>query len=227
MHLESKIAWLACAIDSEGTIQVTKQRSVNMPTSAYSLCVMIYNADEAYLSQCLSFLADVGVSVSWVSSRRTSKISKKNVGEIRIQGLEDVIAVLQKTIPFLTTKKAFASAVLGLAILREQSREARGARASWTESEMGLAEYIRKTFMPYSKCANGETETGEVVLSAIPSEALGSETSTKEPLETRPASIASGNLAQECPASHRDEDIVRSSGKPESGDKEPRADIAI
>jgi hypothetical protein len=61
---------------------------------------------------------------------------------------------------------------------------------------------------------------------AIPSEALGSTASTKEPLETRTTSSACSNWSHERPASLVDEDVVQTSRKLESWDKEPSEDIA-
>jgi hypothetical protein len=74
--------------------------------------------------------------------------------------------------------------------------------------------------------ANGEIEPGDNALSTIPSEALGSATSTKEPLESRAPSNASSNEPQECPAPLVGDDVLRSSRKLESWDKEPSEDIA-
>lgn len=212
MRVESKKAWLACAIDSEGTIQVAKQRSVGLQTFAYGLRVIIYNSDAVYIDQTLSFLAAIGVEANYNPSRRTSKIGKKLVTEIRVQSLDSVIVLLKAVIPFLTAKKAIATAVLGLALMRKHSRAA-GERARWTDEEIDQAEYIRKTFMLYSR-ANGEALPASE-LRVIPSEASGSETGTEEPLETTAASIASSNRPQECPAPSRKQgdDIVRTPAK--------------
>lgn len=80
-------------------------------------------------------------------------------------------------------------------------------------------------FLPTSKRANGEALPDED-LRVIPCQAEGSAKSTSEGVETRDASNASSNRPHECPAALRAEDIVRSSGKPESGDKELHEDIA-
>lgn len=77
-----------------------------------------------------------------------------------------------------------------------------------------------------SMFAYGEAHTAPFESRVIPSEALGSTTSTKEPLETRTTSSACSNWSHECPASDTDEDIVQSSRKLESWDKEPSEDIA-
>lgn len=213
MRVESKKAWLACAIDSEGSIQVARQASVNMPTSAYGLRVMVYNSDASYVEQVYSFLAAIGVEANYNPSRVTSRIGKKLVTEVRIQALDSVVVLLKAVIPFLTAKKAIASAVLGLALSRQRSKNAHGIRAPWTSEELEQAEYIRKTFMLNSR-ANGEALPA-LELRVIPSEASGSETGTEEPLETRVARIASSNRPHECPAPSRKQgdDIVRTTAK--------------
>lgn len=74
--------------------------------------------------------------------------------------------------------------------------------------------------------ANGETVTVKDEPTAIPCQAEGSVESTSEGVETRDASNASSNRPHECPATQVVEDIVQSSGKLESGDKELHEDIA-
>ncbi len=83
---------------------------------------------------------------------------------------------------------------------------------------VGLTEFINM--------AHGETLASQLALKVIPSEALGSATSTKEPLESRAPSNASSNEPQECPAPLVGDDVLRSSRKLESWDKEPSEDIA-
>ncbi len=217
-------AWLACAIDSEGSVQVWRQSSLAVSTRAYGLRVVVNNSDDSYVSRVLAILNSLGVN-NWRTSRRTSAIGTKDVCEIKIGELDSIIKVLSATIEFLTTKKKFAEVTLALALLRKQNRTLNGQRAPWTDAECELAESIRTTFMPNSR-ANGEALPTPSESRVIPSEALGSENSTKEPLETRTTSSASSNWSHECPASLRDEDIVRSSRKLESWDKEPSEDIA-
>ena len=74
--------------------------------------------------------------------------------------------------------------------------------------------------------AYGEALPAPFELRVIPSEAMGSVDSTMEPLESRDASNASSNRPQECPAPLEGEDVLRSSRKLESWDKEPSEDIA-
>lgn len=217
-------AWLACAIDSEGSVQVWRQCSSAVSTRAYGIRVIINNSDESYVGRVLSILANMGIS-NWKMSRRTSAIGTKDVCEIKIGELDSIIKLLTTVHEFLTSKQDFAEAALSLALMRKQSRNLFGQRAQWTDAECDFAEHIRSKFMPNS-LAYGETLTTSSKSRAIPSEALGSTTSTKEPLETRTTSSACSNWSHECPASDTDEDIVRSSRKLESWDKEPSEDIA-
>lgn len=213
--------WLACAIDSEGSIQVWRQSSSAVSTRAFGIRVVINNSCDIYNARVFEILSNLGIS-NWRTSRRTSAIGTKDVCEIKIAELDSIIKVLSAVSEFLTSKKAFGDKALALALLRRANRDEHGDRAPWTDAECALAEEIRAQFMPAS-LANGETLAGASrALRAIPSEAMGSDQSTMEPLETRGASIASSNRPHECPASVKaEEDIVRSSAKVESWDKEP------
>ena len=217
-------AWLACAIDSEGSVQVWRQSSSAVSTRAYGIRVSINNSDELYVDHVLGLLVNMGIS-NWKTSRRTSAIGTKDVCEIKIAELDSIIKLLTTVHEFLISKRDFAEAALSLALMRKQSRNLFGQRAQWTDAECDFAEHIRSKFMPNS-LAYGETLPASSKPRAIPSEALGSTTSTKEPLETRTTSSACSNWSHECPASDTDEDIVQNSRKLESWDKEPSEDIA-
>jgi hypothetical protein len=181
-----------------------------MPTEAYGMKVLIYNSDESYAVRCMDILDELHVSYRQ-TARFTSKIGTKEVFEIHIQALDGVLALLDKIIPYLTAKREFAMAVYTLGSLRMRDRREIGLRAPWTEEQKALAREIRRTYMPYRKRANGETET--VRPSAIPCQASGSVKSTEEGVETRSVSSASDNPTHECPASLRDDEIVRSTEK--------------
>lgn len=219
-------AWLACAIDSEGSVQVWRQCSSAVSTRAYGIRVIINNSDELYVTRVLDILRNIGIT-NWKTSRRTSAIGTKEVCEIKIGELDSIIKLLTTTLEFLVSKQDFAEAALSLALMRKQSRNLFGQRAQWTDIECDFAESIRSKFMPNS-LAYGETLPTSSKSRVIPSEALGSvDGSTKEPLETRTTSNACSNWSHECPATDATvEDIVRSSRKLESWDKEPSEDIA-
>jgi hypothetical protein len=218
-------AWLACSIDSKGSIQVWRQSSTAVSTRAYGLRVVINNSDDAYISRVLGILSNIGVS-NWKTSRRTSAIGTKDVCEVKVAELDSIIKVLSTTMEFLTSKRDFAEAALSLALMRKQSRNLYGQRAQWTDIECDLAESIRSKFMPNS-LAYGETLPTSSKSRVIPSQALGSvDGSTKEALETRTTSNACSNWSHECPAAVATvEDIVQTSRKLESRDKELGEDI--
>lgn len=203
-----------------------RQSSTAVSTRAYGIRVVVNNSDDLYIERVLSILSNLGVS-NWKTSRRTSSIGTKDVCEIKIGELDSIVKVLSATIEFMTSKKSFAEAALALALMRKQSREDHGQRALWTDEECAFAERIRSKFMP-NALAYGEALAGrsDSMLKVIPSEAMGSVDSTMEPLESRDASNASSNRPQECPAPLEGEDVLRSSRKLESWDKEPSEDIA-
>jgi hypothetical protein len=87
----------------------------------------------------------------------------------------------------------------------------------WNEQ----ADYARQIFM-FISFANGEILAGALgALKTIPSEAMGNVISTIEPLESRLTSSVNSNSAHERPAPQWGEDVLRSSEKFESWDKEP------
>jgi hypothetical protein len=219
-----KRAWLACAIDSEGSIQVWRQSSSAVSTRAFGIRVVINNSDDAYVARTLEILGSIDVN-NWTTARRTSAIGTKDVVEIKIGELNSIIKVLEFVVDDLTVKKGFAEGALALAFMRRSNRDEHGERAPWTDVECEFAEQLRKKFMPNS-CAYGETLPA-CEPRVIPSEASGSASrSTEEPLERRGASSTSSNRPHECPASQVDDDVRRSSGKPESQDNNPGEDIA-
>lgn len=88
-------------------------------------------------------------------------------------------------------------------------------------------EYLVTVFMlGMSHRANGETLPSHNATRAIPCQAEGSAKSTSEGVETRDASSTRSNRPHECPAAQEAEDIVQTSRKLESGDKELHEDIA-
>jgi len=221
-----KRAWLACAIDSEGSVQVWRQASSAVSTRAFGIRVVINNSDDSYVARVLEILSSIGVN-NWKTSRRTSLIGTKDVVEVKVGELDSIIKVLQFVLADLTTKRDFAEAALALALMRRSNRDENGERAPWTDVECAFAESIRSKFMPNSR-ANGETLTSVGAGRAIPSEASGSADSTEEPLETRGATSAASTLPQERPAALtkvRVEDVVRSFEKSERQDKEPAESI--
>lgn len=222
-------AWLACAIDSEGSVQVWRQTSAAVSTRAYGIRVVVNNSDDVYNARVFEILNKLGVR-NWKVSRRTSKIGTKLVCEIKVAELESIIKLLSSVMKYMTSKKDFAEQALALALMRKHNKSVNGGRAPWTDAECDFAENIRRQFMPNSR-ANGETET--IRSSAIPCQAEGNAISTSEGVETRTPSSISSNESHECPAPQQHltvvggEDIVRSTGKPVSGDKDLHEDIAV
>lgn len=203
-----------------------RQSSTAVSTRAYGIRVVVNNSDDLYIERVLSILSNLGVS-NWKTSRRTSLIGIKDVCEIKVAELDSIVKVLSATIEFMTSKKSFAEAALALALMRKQSREDHGQRAPWTDEECAFAERIRSKFMPNS-LANGEllADRGNSMLKTIPCQAPRSANSTGEGVETTFPSSTCSNGTHECPAPLVGEDIVRSSRKLESWDKEPSEDIA-
>jgi hypothetical protein len=194
----------------------------------------INNTSECYIARCVDILESMGIESYSVYCRRPSSLATKDVHILNIRGQVQLVKLLASVLPYLITKKDFACAIIGLL-----GSHKLGSR--WSEKEIAAAIAVRTVYMPRSTHGNGEVETdfedalslvaelkaiGLKMLSVIPSEALGSIECTREPLESRATSSACSNSLHECPASHRDEDVLRSSRKLESWDKEPNEDIA-
>jgi len=184
---------------------------------------MVYNSDESYINQVRHILTSWNIRFV-DKSRMTSKIGTIEVTSVIVQQMESVQMLLERVIPYMTSKRALGESMLALAENRIVHLGIH-RRAPWTKQQIKLAEQFRKDFMPKS-FANGETLPNESSR-AIPCQAEGSVKSTSEGVETRGKSIASNNFLHECPATSIEvEDIVRSSRKLESGDKELHEDIA-
>lgn len=218
-------AWLACAIDSEGSIQVQRQHRFVKGIkngNSYMVRVAVYNTNSAYLSKVEEALRSIGVKNRRVTHGFNPRNGKTVIG-ITVTTTEGNIKLLTAVMDQLVAKREFAEGALALLMMRKANIASCVGVISWTEAERVFAEHLRSKFMPNSR-AYGGTLTA-IKLRAIPSEASGSIVSTEEPLEHTATSNASSNWPQECPASHVDEDVCRSSGEPESGDNNLREDI--
>jgi hypothetical protein len=197
--------------------------------------IEINNTSKLYIAKCVEILDAMGIESYSVYCRRPSSSATKDVHILNIRGLEQVTKLLSVLAPYLIVKKNFACAIIGLFGSHDK-----GSR--WSEKEIAAAIAVRTVYMPRSTHGNGEVETdfedalnlvaqiqalGLDMLSVIPSEVLGSVSSTRKPLESRATSSTSSNSPHECPASYQDEDVLRSSRKLESRDKELGEDIGI
>jgi len=216
--------WLACAIDSEGSIQVQRQtRSAkgNNSGNSYLVRVAVYNTNSAYLKKVEEALGSLGVKSRRVD--HTSSPRKKTLIGITVTTIDDNIKLLTAVIDQLVVKREIAEGALALILMRKASIAVGNMVTPWTPMEQAFAEQLRSKFMPNSRAYGGILTA--VKLRTIPSEASGSIVGTEEPLEHTATSNASSNWPQECPASQWDEDVCRSSGEPESGDNNLREDI--
>jgi hypothetical protein len=239
VHKECELVWLACALDSEGSLGILiigpTERCVHQHVVAR---FVISNTNQDYLLQALEIIEGLGIRW-WAHERK--KFTSKPLYDIGIGSMEGIFEVLKKITPHLIVKHDFAVAIIGL-LSRHMRRINSMSKRSWNGDDIDTAKAIRRRFMPNSKCANEGPLTdsirgreayllekaiaaGEEVLSATTSEASGSAISTEELLETRSDRSATDDPTHERPASHVDEEIVRSGGDTGGEDKEPRQDI--
>ena len=230
--------WIACAIDSEGSLTLSRanlcraghRKKWGTAGGTYVAWISIYNTDLRYIDACAAILRSWGLTIrTRPMSRKPPKKNCKVGYGVFIGGMEQVSILLSMVLPYLVIKKDFAEAILSLCASRMGAVRGVGGNSKmpWSESDVQMAEEIRRKFMPRRKRANGEALLDVGVERVIPSEAKGSAECTLELLESRPTSSTSGNSAHERPASHEDEDVLQSSEKSESRDKAPGEDIAI
>jgi hypothetical protein len=228
-----EMAWLACAMDSEGSLCVSLK--VKDGAKLYLRPIIeINNTSRAYIQRCCDLLDNLGIDSYSVYERFPSFSATKSVHILNIRGQKSVVTLLSAVSPYLIIKQDFAYAIIGLFGDHKLN-------SGWSEKEIAAAIAVRTVYMPRSIHGNGEVETtredalklvaefkalGFTRASVIPSEALGSVCSTREPLESRAMSNADNKSLHECPATAMTvEDVLRSSRKLESWDKEPSEDI--
>jgi hypothetical protein len=190
--------------------------------------VSIYNTDVRYIDYCAEILRSWGLIVNVRPlSRKLPKLGRKIGHGVFIGGMDQVVKLLSMVLPYMVIKKDFAVALISLCASRMKAVKESNSKAPWSKEDVQMAQEIRAQFMPKRKRANGETLLDVGVERAIPSEAPGSAIGTGEPLESRSASSTSSNPTHERPAPRAGEDVLQSSEKSESRDKEPGEDITV
>lgn len=247
----AKRAWMACAIDSEGSLalgMVGKRRKYGNGRYFYhpSAIVGICNSEYRYIRRV------VGILKSWKIPYHIARMKRnpnnkslqkvRTVYWVRVSAHQAICDLLKRVIPYLCIKQEFALAISGLLAWRLETLRSRGRSYPWTEDQIALTTAIRKTFMPRSRRAYGEALTSDLedrmaineaiksaqkALRVIPCQAEGSADSTSEGVETRDPSSTSSNGPHERPAPQEGEDIVQSSEKSEREDKELPKDISV
>jgi hypothetical protein len=232
------IAWLACAVDSEGCLCLKSNSTQSANSRSFCTEVQITNSDHKYVEKCRRILNDLEVSYTERNNPTTSWTNKP-LTTIHVLDIRMVDRLLDFIIPEMTTKQTFAMALRVLIASRLRT-QGNARKARWTDDEVALAHMIREQHMPLARRANeealpsGRPKRDKPVKSAgrrvISCQAKGSATSTLEGVETTGTMSATSKSPQECPATLTDkraEEIVQASEKSERRDKEPVEDIAI
>lgn len=230
------IAWLACAIDSEGCLCLKSNSTQSANSRSFCAEVQITNSDQKYIEKCRCILNSLGVHYT-ERHNSISNWTNKPLVTIHVLDMRNIDCLLSIIIPDMTTKQEFAMAlrVLIASRLRTQGNL---RKARWTDDEVALAHMIRDQHMPLARRANeealpsGRPKRDKLVKSAgrrvISCQAARSANSIAEGVETTGTKSATSNSPQECPATLnniRAEEIVQSSEKSERQDKEPAEDI--
>jgi hypothetical protein len=178
--------------------------------------ICIVNQDEDFILYALAILDEMGVGYNLCERYNRKSLSPdKIIYEIQIQSWAQVKKLVPQIHYALVVKGNRALAMLGLAVIREETLAKGGYKAPWSQLELDIVTGIRKFLLVRSKRVYGETLTDDEglweairiaydralpLLRAIPSEASGSTEGTEEPLESRSDSSASDDPTHERPA---------------------------
>jgi hypothetical protein len=110
---EPEKAWLACAIDSEGSVNLRRD---SRHIETMNLSVWFYNTNSEFAQR----FADLSGGV--IYSRGPRALGKKDLYEVYVTSKERVARILRATLPYLIVKREKAKQVLDWIDRHPQSR---------------------------------------------------------------------------------------------------------
>ncbi len=116
-------AWLACAIDSEGSVNLRPDKR-HIKTMNFS--VWFYNTNRAFAQRFVDLTGGA------MHSRSPRAFGKKEQFEVYVTSKTRVANLLQATLPYLIVKREKAVQVLNWIRLNPQTREERMIRLNKT-----------------------------------------------------------------------------------------------
>lgn len=156
MSREADIAWLACALDSEGSIYVGFQRYKRKDGTRRIVRINLYvmNSNREYVEKVCKIVMDLGATVMLherdahgAKSQRTDR-KYKNIYIATVAGLRSVETVLTQILPWLMPKRAFALDVLKLISMAPPK-----GRNGWSDDALVFVESVREQHMPLRRNA--------------------------------------------------------------------------
>ena len=155
---ETKNAYLACAIDSEGCISIRKNShgerfrlSGTIGISNTSLDFLSVLASMSGQPFNLSKNGRVGVKKS------NGIISRKQAYQVTWRSPRHIIPILEKIIPYLVIKKDRALALQEFILSRMSHENMRGVKGVYTEKELQLCDMVTIMNGKSKKFVSGDT----------------------------------------------------------------------
>jgi len=154
---ETEKAWLACAIDSEGSIVIGKGR-VKKKHVIFVPMVNLSNTHQGYIDHARELINRVAGN-SYTSRAHKSSVHKV-VHRIGVMSFPRVTAILKEILPYLIIKKDRADNILAWAIYRDERR--RNGRPFYDEGdfkfitmgrEIATSKWTKKDVITTSLCS--------------------------------------------------------------------------
>lgn len=138
-------AWLACAIDSEGSICATRARRRGGSQMIVSPRVMVANTHQGYIDRAATIVSATGATPHVRVGHRGANYP---VLRVEVQSQRDVALLLHAVRDWLIIKHERADALLDWIAAREVARRSRPGRGGGTpygpETDRLLAVFTRK-----------------------------------------------------------------------------------
>lgn len=141
---ECDLAWLACAVDSEGSINMGL--TIRKGRSLYNPAVQVCNTDPAYIVKVITVLEQLGVTfhMRCYDPAESGKLGKKDVWYVLIHRLTCLETLLTQLLPYFVSKTAKAKLLLRWIHLRIPKLNKPNELRVYTTEDTELAEQLRR-----------------------------------------------------------------------------------
>lgn len=120
-------AWLACAIDGEGTVSFLHNTNQNaIPVKGSFPFIQISNNNYAFIARAVELLRSTGAKVGVYSYIHRNRQNEKRTFQIRVYHKDHVEKVLKVILPYLIIKREHAENVLAFIVLRRSKIARKG-----------------------------------------------------------------------------------------------------
>lgn len=144
----TEAAWLACAIDGEGTLSILDDRGV------VSVRLSVYNTSEEFIRRAEKLME---AHVYRTEPGTASPLSRRPIFSAQIGAHEKVLTILHQILPFLIIKRKKAlEAIRRIETHDWAEAKAKAAAKRWADPEQHVraANYLRRRWKDPSQRAN-------------------------------------------------------------------------